>query len=545
MRPAHDMAPQVGKSLERRQVLFRALPQECEMSASATRNLILILGDQLNEDNPALQGFDPSRDRIMMVECAGEAGHVWSHKARIALFFSAMRHHADTFRAKRWPLDYRELGSQKGVQLADAWRTAIRQWHPAKVIVCEPGEWRLQQALEVLCEEEGVPLAVQEDNHFLLSRAEFLRWAGSKTSLLMEPFYRMMRMKTGVLMQGKKPAGGVWNFDKENRGTFSKAGPSILPCPLHFAPDAITANVIREVSAHFPDHPGSLNGFGWPVTRQDALQALEQFIGQRLCRFGAYQDAMWSGEPYLYHALLSSSMNLKLLDPREVIHAAESAWRRGAAPLPAVEGFIRQILGWREFIRGVYWRDMPRLGEANFFGHELPLPGWYWTGKTHMNCMRQTIGQTLEHGYAHHIQRLMVTGNFALIAGLLPQQVCDWYLAVYVDAVEWVELPNTAGMSLYANGGRFTSKPYAASGAYIKRMSNYCSGCRYKPEVKTGAQACPMTTFYWDFLDRNEALLEKNTRTLLMTHNLQRMTAEERTAVRAYAQVLRNSIEQL
>ncbi|WP_334186476.1 cryptochrome/photolyase family protein [Noviherbaspirillum sp.] len=515
------------------------------MSAAGIRHLVLILGDQLNADNPALLGFDPAQDRILMVECTGEATHVWSHKSRITVFLAAMRHHAKALRARQWPVDYWSLGSHDHAQLADAWRTAIRQWRPVKVIACEPGEWRLETALQSLCEEEGVALAVREDSHFLISRAEFMRWAGSKTTLLMEPFYRTMRTRTGVLMDGKKPAGGVWNFDKENRGAFGKSGPGERPATKRFPPDTITEAVIHDVAMRFPDHPGSLDDFGWPVTREQALLALDNFIEHRLARFGDYQDAMWSGEPYLYHALLSSSMNLKLLDPREVIDAAQSAWQRGIAPLPAVEGFIRQILGWREFIRGVYWRDMPKLGTANFFRHDVPLPSWYWTGNTQMNCMRHTIGQTLQHGYAHHIQRLMVTGNFALIAGLLPQQVCDWYLAVYVDAIEWVELPNTAGMSLYANGGRFTSKPYAASGAYIKRMSNYCGGCRYRPEIKTGAHACPMTTFYWDFLDRNQELLRSNTRTLLMMRNLDRMTEEERSAVRAYAQQLRVDIERL
>lgn len=480
-----------------------------------------------------------------MVECLGEAQHVWSHKARTTLFLSAMRHHAEALRKAGYPLEYWALGTHPHRQLSDAWRAAIRSLRPSKLIVCEPGEWRLEQALQLLCEEEGIPLALREDDHFLISRAEFSRWAGHKTSLLMEPFYRMMRTRTGVLMEEGEPAGGVWNFDKENRGAFGKGGPGAVPPPMRFEPDAITREVMAGIHEMLPDHPGRLDHFSWPVTREQALQALDGFIRQRLPRFGDYQDAMWSGEPFLYHALLGAALNLKLLDPREVINAAQSAWQRGAVPLPAAEGFIRQILGWREFIRGVYWRDMPGLADANFFGHDLPLPRWYWTGETQMRCLRETIGQTLQFGYAHHIQRLMVTGNFALVAGLSPQQVSAWYLAVYVDAVEWVERPNTAGMSLYANGGRFTSKPYAASGAYVRRMSNYCTGCRYRPDTKTGAQACPMTTFYWDFLDRNEVRLERNPRTLLMMRNLQRMSGPERAAIRDYAHVLRERIEDL
>jgi deoxyribodipyrimidine photolyase-related protein len=293
--------------------------------------------------------------------------------------------------------------------------------------------------------------------------------------------------------------------------------------------------VITLVRHRFPQHPGSLETFGWPVTRADALQALQDFIQHRLPTFGQYQDAMWTGMPFGWHSLLSAALNLKLLDPREVIAAAVAAWHDGAAPLPGVEGFVRQILGWREFIRGVYWLDMPGMLEANHFDHQRPLPSWYWTGDTDMNCLRETITQTLRHGYAHHIQRLMVTGNFALLAGIAPRAVHEWYLAVYVDAVEWAELPNTAGMALYANGGRFTSKPYIASGAYIQRMSNYCSGCRYDPKIKTGPRACPYTTLYWNFLDRHEPAFSRNPRTALMARNITRLTTAERGAIRAAA----------
>jgi len=341
-----------------------------------------------------------------------------------------------------------------------------------------------------------------------------------------------MRRRHEVLMEDGEPAGGRWNFDAENRAGFPKSGPGALPQPPQFAPDAITREVIALVGERFPQHPGSVDDFGWPVTRADALQALEDFVINRLPRFGAHQDAMWTAMPFGWHSLLSAAMNLKLLDPREVIAAAVAAWREGGAPLPAVEGFVRQILGWREFVRGAYWLEMPGLLEANHFGHDRPLPAWYWTGDTDMNCMRESIGQTLRHGYAHHIQRLMVTGNFALLAGIAPRAVHEWYLAVYVDAVEWAELPNTAGMALYATGGRFTSKPYIASGAYIKRMSNYCTGCRYDPKLRTGPRACPFTTLYWNFLDRHEDRLARNPRTVLMARNVARLTAAERRATR-------------
>ena len=525
-------------------LLLRRLPSPGGQAMSV-RHLVLVLGDQLSHDNPALAGFDPAADRILMVEAPGEAGHVWSHKARIALFLSAMRHFAAELEARGWQVDYLHLGEHAHASLVEAWRAAVVRHNPAGLVVCEPGEWRLEQALHALGSELGLPVALRPDTHFLASRGAFQRWAGDRETLLMEHFYRAMRKHHRVLMDGKEPAGGTWNFDKDNRQAFGRGGPGALPAAPRFTPDAITLDVLATVRKHFPEHPGSLDSFAWPVTRADALQALAAFVRERLPGFGTHQDAMWTDTPFLWHSLLAPALNLKLLDPREVIRAAEDAWRAGQAPLPAVEGFIRQILGWREFIRGVYWRDQPAMGEANHFGHTRPLPAWFWTGETRMNCQRQVIRQTLDHGYAHHIQRLMVTGNFALLAGLSPQGVSGWFLAVYVDAVEWVELPNVAGMALYANGGRFTSKPYVASGAYIKRMSNYCSGCSYSPDVKTGPRACPVSTFYWDFLERHAGMLAANPRCTLMLKPLERMSEIERAAMRSHAAALADGLDKL
>ena len=506
------------------------------------RNLILVLGDQLDPENPALTGLDRSRDSVVMIEAAGEASHVWSHKARITLFLSAMRHYAETLRSQNLPIQYLALDDTTEISLAGRLRGVIAQCRPEKLIVCEPGEYRLQQDIEKLCRESGIALEVRADSHFLCSREEFAGWAKGRRELRMEFFYREMRRRHDVMLEGGQPAGGRWNFDSDNRAGFTKTGPGPLPQPPRFAADAITREVIALVHNRFPEHPGSLDDFNWPVTRADALHALEDFVQHRLPRFGVHQDAMWTGMPFGWHSLLSTSLNLKLLNPREVIAAAIAAWREEHAPLAATEGFVRQILGWREFIRGVYWLDMPGLLEANHFGHDRALPAWYWTGDTAMNCMREAIGQTLKHGYAHHIQRLMVTGNFALLAGVRPQAVHEWYLAVYVDAVEWVELPNTTGMALYANGGRFTSKPYIASGAYINRMSNYCTGCSYDVKLKTGPQACPFNTLYWYFLDRHEPQLARNPRTVLMARNVSRLSAAERDAIRASA---RNILETL
>ena len=499
------------------------------------RNLILVLGDQLDSENPALTGLDRSLDSIVMIEAAGEATHVWSHKARIALFLSAMRHYAEMLRSRDLPLQYLVLNDSAESTLTARLASVIAQCRPEKLIVCEPGEYRLQQDIEKVCLDSGISLEIRKDSHFLCSRESFAAWAEGRRELRMEFFYREMRRRHDVMMDDGQPAGGRWNFDSDNRAGFTKTGPGPLPQPPRFAADAITREVIAVVQNRFAEHPGSLDDFNWPVTRSDALRALNDFIEQRLPRFGAHQDAMWTGMPFGWHSLLSAALNLKLLNPREVIAAAVAAWRQGHAPLAATEGFVRQILGWREFIRGVYWLDMPGLLEANHFGHDRALPAWYWTGETAMNCMREAIGQTLKHGYAHHIQRLMVTGNFALLAGVRPQAVHEWYLAVYVDAVEWVELPNTAGMALYANGGRFTSKPYIASGAYINRMSNYCTGCRYDVKLKTGPQACPFNTLYWYFLDRHEQQLARNPRTVLMARNVSRLSAAERDAIRASA----------
>ncbi len=564
--------------------------------------LALVLGDQLWLGNPALTALDRTEDVVLMVEATEESTHVWSTKPRTALFLAAMRHFAHTLTEAGYRVRYLRLGEHTHASLDAAWRAVMTELRPTAVHVCEPGDWRVEQMLLALAAEAPAPLTVHPDPHFLISRAEFARWAGGATpagkgnaeqlsraspsarsraasretyqddrramseqatkqsgcaadcsafpkrpkKLLMERFYRHMRVKTGVLMTAAgEPVGGVWNLDHDNRESFGRAGPGAVPLPPTFPPDALTRSALEATAQHFPRHPGRLDHFAWPVTRAQALEALEAFVRARLPDFGRFQDAMWTDAPFLHHSLLSAALNLHLLDPREVIAAVVDAFEAGHCNLASAEGFIRQILGWREFMRGVYWLDMPALASANHFGHALPLPRWYWTGETQMNCLRQAIGQTLAHGYAHHIQRLMVTGNFALVAGIRPQEVAAWYLAVYVDAVEWVEHPNTLGMALYANGGRFTSKPYAASGAYVKRMSNYCAGCLYRPEVKTGARACPITVFYWDFMARNRAELDANPRSRMMLAHLDRMGAESVQAIHTQAEALRARIEEI
>jgi deoxyribodipyrimidine photolyase-related protein len=517
-----------------------------------TRHLILILGDQLNLDNPALEGFDAAQDHILMVEAPYESTQVWSHKARIVLFLSAMQHFY-AFLASQYPCasqsnycSYLKLGEHDFSTLKAAWAQYIKTLQPQKVIVCEPGEYRLEQDLIALCKEMNTQLVIRDDTHFMASRADFKHYAAGKKELRMEFFYRKMRQKYDVLMQGKEPEGGAWNYDAENRKTFGKVGPQNVPAAPQVNIDALTQAVIDDVEKHFPNHPGSLANFIWPVTREQALQFLEVFIANKLAGFGDHQDAMWqqnesTKSPYLWHSLLSTSLNLKLLNPREVIAAAVEAYKKNQLPpkaisLASVEGFIRQILGWREFIRGMYWLDMPQMAQANHYQHMRQLPRWYWSADTQMNCMKQTINDTMQYGYSHHIQRLMVTGMFGILAELDPKQVAAWYLAVYVDAVEWVELPNVAGMALYANGGRFTSKPYVASGAYINRMSNYCKSCKYKPDVKTGIDACPTTTLYWNFLIKHYDTFARNPRTALMAKNVERFSVDEIIAIQMQAQ---------
>ena len=510
------------------------------------RNLVLVLGDQLSFSSPALEGFDPALDRVLMIEAKGEAKAVWSHKARIAERKIAMRHFANGVAARGWPFDYVQLDDPAPPTFDERLRQAIRRHQPQTLRVVEPGEWGMLESLRHVCIKEKCALQLVDDTHFMCSRHEFARWAKGKKELRLEFFYRVMRRQYRVLMDGTEPVGGQWNFDADNRSAYPKrTGPGDIPPPAWFEPDAVTREVLALVERHFPDHPGRLDQFGWPVNREQALHALEVFIAHRLAQFGTYQDAMWTDTPVGWHSLLSAALNLHLLDPREVIAKAEMAYQKGRVSLESAEGFIRQILGWREFIRGMYWLDMPGLKAANHFGHQRALPRWFWTGHTQMACMADSLKQTLALGYAHHIQRLMVIGNFATLAELSPQQVADWFLAIYVDAIEWVELPNTAGMALHACGSRFTSKPYVASGAYIGRQSNYCGGCRYNPAQRTGKEACPFTTLYWHFIARHEKTFAANPRTALMVKNLQKLDDADRAGIAKRAAQILKELESL
>lgn len=497
------------------------------------KKIILILGDQLDIDHPGLVNFNHATDQVLMIESPGEAQYVWSHKARIALFLSAMRHFAQSLTEAGYPLRYIK---DSPLSLIESLRQELLTNGVQHLVCVMPGEWRLKVAIEELAKVLNVELTMLEDTHFYCSLDEFKAWADSKKELRMEFFYRYMRKKHDILIdENGEPKGGRWNYDDQNRKPYSKQGPGLIPPPLFFEKDKTTLEVINYVETQYANHPGSLDDFAWAVTREDALKALKYFVAHRLSNFGMFQDAMWKQTAFGWHSLLSAALNLKLISPREVVNEVLLAYEKEGLDLATVEGFIRQIIGWREFVRGIYFLDMPDLAQANFYGHTRPLPDWYWTANTKMNCMKDAIGQTMQYGYAHHIQRLMLTGNFALLAELLPSAVSDWYLAVYVDAVEWVEMPNVLGMALFANGGRFTSKPYIASGAYIHRMSNYCDQCCYQPSVKWGDNACPVTTLYWNFLINHQQALDKNPRTRLMTANLKRLDQEEIKAIQLQA----------
>lgn len=484
--------------------------------------LRLVLGDQLSRGLSSLRDIDPKNDHVLMVEIHDETTYVKHHKQKIVLLLSAMRHFAEELRQEVLAVTYVKLEDKGNTgSFTGELTRAIKKLKPKKLVVTEPGEYRVRAMMDEWQTLFSLPIEIRDDDRFFATPAEFKSWAEPRKELRMEFFYREMRKKSGLLMQGKEPEGGQWNYDSENRKALSSK--EKIPERLRFKHDTVTQEVIDLVARRFADHPGSLDNFGWPVTRKAALKALDHFIKDCLPLFGDVQDAMKGGEPYLFHALLAPALNCGLLLPFEVCRAAERAYHQGHAPLNAVEGFIRQILGWREYVRGLYWHVMPDYPVSNALEATRPLPDFYWTGITEMNCLRQCVKDTMDNAYAHHIQRLMVLGNFALLAGIRPHEVEDWFLAVYADAYEWVELPNVHGMALYADGGLLASKPYAASGAYIDRMSDYCASCRFSPKAKDPDLLCPFTPLYWAFLHRNRKRLSNNPRLFMPYRSLDSM----------------------
>jgi deoxyribodipyrimidine photolyase-related protein len=491
--------------------------------------LVPVLGDQLTRTLASLRGMTKADTVVLLMEVREEATYVKHHKQKIALIFSAMRHFAQELREAGWQVVYVTLDDPDNAgSFTEEVARAVDRHDPERIRVVEPGEWRVREMIRGWQERFDRPIEMLKDDRYLCSIDEFADWAEDRDNLRMEAFYRDMRRRTGLLMEGDDPAGGLWNYDKQNRAS-PEDDMDAPPVPV-FEPDEITRSVIELVEREFSDHFGSLDRFRWPVTSDQAKAALETFIAERLPDFGTYQDAMVCGEDNLFHSLLSTSINLGLLDPLECCERAAEAWREGEAPLNAVEGFVRQIIGWREYIRGMYWLEMPELREANALNAQRGLPEFYWTGETDMRCLADCVRSTRDNAHAHHIQRLMVLGNFALIAGVKPQDLEDWFLVVYADAYEWVELPNVAAMALWADEGKLASKPYAASGNYINKMSDYCGECRYSVSKKHGEGACPFNPLYWQFMDRHRERFERNPRISRVYATWDRMAADKRKA---------------
>ncbi|MEO1034018.1 MAG: cryptochrome/photolyase family protein [Pseudomonadota bacterium] len=503
--------------------------------------LHVVLGDQLSHSLPLFDAVGTS-DRVLLMEVAAEATHVPHHPKKLVLVFSAMRHFAAELEGRGFNVDYIELDTpaSRG-SFSDTLAGYLAASDADAIRVTHPSEYRVLTEIEGWSDAFGLPVDILPDPRFVVSPGEFATWAEGRKQLVMEQFYRKVRQQTGLLIDDGKPTGGKWNYDKDNRKP--PRGKLDFPAPFHVAPDPVTKTCIGLVRERFANHFGDIDPFWFAVTAADAERAAEHFFEHALALFGDYQDAMLNDESFLYHSVLSQYLNLGLLDPLALCREAERRYRAGQAPLNAVEGFIRQIIGWREFVRGVYWLQMPEYSERNFLRASTPLPAAYWGGETDMACVAGAVRQTREHAYSHHIQRLMVTGNLALLLGVAPEEIHRWYLAVYADAYEWVEMPNTLGMATFADGGVIGTKPYAASGSYINKMSDYCSGCRYDVKQREGDSACPFNYLYWDFLIRHEERLGSNRRMSLIYAQLRKMDDTRRKGIERDARRFRRTLE--
>ena len=508
------------------------------------RNLVIICGDQLDRYAAVFDEFDPAQDAVWMAEVDRENTHVWSHQQRSVLFLSAMRHFREELREREIVVHYHELQSDprldRGGCFSEVLKQDAKKLKPEKLQITLPGDWRVLQEFRQAAQDLDLQLEVFPDPHFYCSPEQFADWADNRNSIMLEYFYREMRKTHDVLMDGDQPVGETWNFDHENRKSFGKHGPPSIKPPHRFRHDALTEEVIRLIRDRFPDHPGNAEEFDLPVTRRQAQQMLRDFVRHGLASFGQFEDAMWTGEPFLYHSRLSAPLNLKLISPRECVEAAIAAYQDQQAPLNSVEGFIRQILGWREFVRGVYWWKMPGYESLNHFQFQSKLPQFYWDGETEMRCVRESMRSVLQHGYTHHIHRLMVLGNLSLLLGTDPSLFHQWHMAMYCDAIDWVSLPNTLGMSQFGDGGIVGTKPYISTGNYIHKMSNFCQQCSFDYREATGQNACPFTTLYWDFLDRHYDGLQDNRRmTMQLKHVDKKRQQQEFPAIRQRASEIR------
>jgi deoxyribodipyrimidine photolyase-related protein len=496
-----------------------------------------ILGDQLIPDHPALSEAAPD-DIFLFIESRKRGGHLRYHQHKLVLLYSAMRHRAAELSRQKKRIHYHHLDASAPGDYTSALESFLAQHRPDRIRIMDPNEWEMAQTLPKLSRKLRIPIETLPNRQFMLARDSFAEWAEGKKHLLMEHHYRQQRTRFNLLLDAEgQPEGAAWNFDSNNRATFrdfqkANISPPSLPPET---PDKITREVMAAVRAHFPDHPGSTENFWLPVTRRRALVWLDSFIKERLTPFGPFEDMMAQGQPTLFHSVLSPLLNIGLLTPMECVQAAQKAYRTGAAPLSSVEGFIRQIVGWREFINGIYWLKMPTYRDLNALNAERSLPSWIYTGETEMNCLRQTIQQAVTIGYNHHIQRLMVLGNFFLLGGFHPPAVLQWYMELYVDAYDWVMQPNVLGMILYADGGLFATKPYAAGSGYISKMGNYCAKCRFKPEVKSGPDACPFNYLYWNFLGTHQTRFQKNPRIAMILKTWQKKSPSDQSNIRKEA----------
>ena len=507
--------------------------------------LRLVLGDQLNIRHSWFDHVDSNVTYVLM-EVKSESEYVTHHIQKILAFFGAMRAFAEELRKAGHKVIYLKISDSGNLH---SFSLNLKQIIQTGEYSCmqyqHPDEYRLSQFFQGMENELGLPVEAFDSEHFLVSREEVGHLFQHRKRYLLETFYRHVRKKFNLLMDGDEPEGGRWNFDELNRSPVKKG--LSLPRPPFFRRNlSQIANEITAMEIKTIGHCNAEN-FPWAITRGEALEWLDGFCKHQLEYFGTYQDAMHEGEPFLFHSRLSFALNVKLISPAEVIQAAIEEYRSRphAIAIAQVEGFIRQIAGWREFIRGIYWNEMPGYKEKNFLGHNRSLPNFFWTGHTRMNCLKKAISQSLEWSYAHHIQRLMITGNFALLAGVDPLEVHRWYLGIYIDAIEWVELPNTLAMSQFADGGYLATKPYVSAAAYIQKMSNYCSSCSYNPKERIGTNACPMNALYWNFIETHLERFKGNMRMAMPVRTLLKMSLDQRQEIHKQAEEIFSQIESL
>ena len=510
------------------------------------KTLRLILGDQLNAGHRWFR--QPRKDTAYtMMEVRQETDYVKHHIQKVAGFFAAMRSFRDALSRKGHRIIYLHLDDRKNEQDFESnLRNLIKKEKFPRFEYLQPDEYRLDRQLEKIASRLPVPVDAFDTEHFLTERGDLAELFEGKKRFLMESFYRHMRKKHDILIEDGKPAGGKWNYDQDNRNRYD--GAVKLPEAKAFKNDVTEIAEMIERSGAKTFGQIEPKRFIWPVTRRQALSQLKEFVGQRLAHFGTYQDSMTTESWSLFHSRLSFALNTKMLNPMEVIASAISASRKKSGPeigIEQLEGFVRQILGWREYMRGIYWAKMPDYAKSNYFGHKTALPEFYWTAETRMKCLQEAVSQSLRHAYAHHIQRLMVTGNFALLAGIDPEEVDAWYLGIYIDAVQWVEIVNTRGMSQFADGGIVATKPYISSANYIRKMSDYCSRCHYDPAKKTGERSCPFNSLYWDFLNRHRRKLEKNPRVAMMYRTWDRMKEDNRKQLLKQAEKYKTTLDSL